>query len=157
KALGEPFRSFAPSLYCDRAIVGSWDRGADEPIKPYTTAETMNCGWGWQIDHEHHINRGYVHSSAYLSETDAEAELRAKNPKMGPTRVVRYVSGRYERNWVKNVVAIGNASGFVEPLESTGLAVIGQMSLALAVALEDGDRTPGPAIAGQFNKRFAQH
>src|SRR5581483_8509675 len=58
---------------------------------------------------------------------------------------------------VKNVVAIGNSSGFVEPLESTGLAVIGQMSLALAVALEDSDRTPGPAIAGQFNKRFALH
>ena len=123
KTLKEPFQSFASSLYCDQAVVGSWDR-TDEPIKPYTTAETMDAGWCWQIDHEHHINRGYVHSSAYMSAADAEAELRAKNPRIGPTRLVKYVSGRYERSWVKNVCAIGNSSGFVEPLESTGLSAI---------------------------------
>ncbi|HEX3313333.1 MAG TPA: tryptophan halogenase family protein [Gemmataceae bacterium] len=156
KALQEPFRSFASSLYCDRAVVGSWDR-TDEPIKPYTTAETMQCGWCWQIDHEHHINRGYVHSSAYLSDGEAEAEFRAANPRLGETRIVRYVSGRHERSWVKNVVAIGNSSGFVEPLESTGLAALCTQSQAVAEMLFDTDQDPGPAMIGQYNKRFALH
>jgi tryptophan halogenase len=155
KTLGEPFVSYASSLYNDRAVVGSWER-TDEPIKPYTTAETMEAGWCWQIDHEHHINRGYVYSSAFLGEADAEAEFRAKNPKIAKTRVVRFVTGRYERDWVKNVVAIGNSSGFVEPLESTGLAAICGQSQALAETLFDADGDPGPAIIGQFNKRFVR-
>ena len=119
KALGEPFVSFKRSLFCDRAVVGGWDRGRDEPIKPYTTCETMDAGWCWQIEHENRINRGYVYSSDFISDEEAEREFRAKNPKVGPTRIVRFVSGRYQRGWVKNVVAIGNASGFVEPLEAT--------------------------------------
>ena len=120
KALGEPFRSFKASLFCERAVVGGWQR-SEEPIKPYTTAETMNAGWCWQIEHEHRINRGYVYSPDFISDDEAEQEFRAKNPKVGSTRIVKFVSGRYERAWVKNVVAIGNAGGFVEPLESTSL------------------------------------
>jgi tryptophan halogenase len=155
QTLKEPFISFRPSLFCDRAVVGEWTRD-EEPVKPYTTAETMNAGWCWQIDHEHHINRGYVHSSDFMSEADAEAEFRAKNPKIGATRIVRYKSGRYERGWVKNVVAIGNASGFVEPLESTGLGAICGQSQALAETLVDSDRQPRPTLVRQYNKRHAR-
>jgi Tryptophan halogenase len=53
----EPFQSFKASLFCDRAIWGGWQR-TDEPIRPYTTAEAMNAGWCWRIDHEFLINRG---------------------------------------------------------------------------------------------------
>jgi tryptophan halogenase len=155
QSLKEPFISFRPSLYCDRAIIGDWTRD-EEPIKPYTTAETMDAGWCWQIDHEHHINRGYVHSSDFMSEAEAEAELRAKNPKIGPTRVVKYKSGRYERGWVKNVVAIGNASGFVEPLESTGLGAICGQSQALAETLVDCDRDLRPSLIRQYNIRHGR-
>ena len=63
RAFEEPYVSYSPALFCDRAVIGGWDRGADEPILPYTTAETMDAGWAWQIEHEHHINRGYVYSS----------------------------------------------------------------------------------------------
>src|SRR5262249_55670710 len=67
KTLNEPFISFKSSLFCDKAVVGGWKRGPDEPIKPYTTAETMDAGWCWQIEHEFRINRGYVYSSAFIS------------------------------------------------------------------------------------------
>ena len=63
RTLQEPFNSFSDSLFCDRAIVGNWDR-TTEPILPYTTAETMDCGWCWQIHHEPTINRGYVYCSS---------------------------------------------------------------------------------------------
>jgi hypothetical protein len=79
----------------------------------------MSAGWSWQIEHEHRIHRGYVYSPAFISDEDAERELRARNPKIGPTRIVKFVSGRYEHAWRSNVIAIGNASGFVEPLEAT--------------------------------------
>ena len=154
KTFGERFVSFKSSLFCDRAVVGGWDR-TDEPIKPYTTAETMNAGWCWQIEHEHRINRGYVYSSDFISDTDAEGEFRRKNPKVTNTRVVKFVSGRYERSWVKNVVAIGNAAGFVEPLESTSLGVICFDSHALAESLRDTDLRPRPTQVRQYNQRTA--
>jgi len=138
KTLGVPFVSFENSLFCDRAVVGGWDR-TDEPIHPYTTCETMDCGWCWQIEHEARINRGYVYSSAFISDDEAEREFRGKNPKVGPTRIVKFVSGRYRQCWVKNVVAIGNANGFVEPLEATALGAIAQQSRTLADTLVDGD------------------
>jgi tryptophan halogenase len=152
KTLQMPFVSFKRSLFCDRAVVGGWDRGPDEVIKPYTTAETMNSGWCWQIEHDDRINRGYVYSSDFISEGDAEEELRRKNPKVGPTRVVRFVSGCYERVWEKNVVAIGNSGGFVEPLESTSLFVICDQAWALAQSLVEADLKPGKTIADAYNK-----
>jgi tryptophan halogenase len=154
-ALAEPFVSFQGSLFCDRAVVGGWDRG-DEVIHPYTTCETMDCGWAWQIEHETRINRGYVFASAFVSDEQAEREFRGKNPRVGPTRVVRFLSGRRERAWVKNVVGIGNAAGFVEPLESTALGVIAMQSRLLADTLLDAGRAPTPTQAVQFNRYHAR-
>jgi tryptophan 7-halogenase len=150
RTLQEPFISFKPSLFNDRAVVGGWQR-TDEPIKPYTTAETMDAGWCWQIEHEHRIERGYVHSSSFISDDAAETEFRGKNPKVESTRIVKLISGRYERGWVKNVIAIGNASGFVEPLESTSLAAICRQTTAVAETLHDCDRQPRPSLVKQFN------
>ena len=48
----QPLELKEPAL--DEEIVGAlqwWTRGPDEPIQPYTTAETMNAGWAWRIDH----------------------------------------------------------------------------------------------------------
>jgi tryptophan halogenase len=156
KALQVPFVSFKPSLFCDRAVVGGWERGSDEVIKPYTTAETMNAGWCWQIEHDYRINRGYVYSSPFISDAEAEEEFRRKNPKVGPTRVVRFISGYYERNWEKNVAAIGNSAGFVEPLESTSLLVICDEALALARSFAECDLVPGAAIRDTYNKWCTQ-
>lgn len=124
RAMNEPFRPFSSGLFCDRAVIGGWDRGAD-PLVAYTTAETMDSGWCWKIEHEHWVNRGYVYASQFISDDAALEEFLRKNPKVSNTpRVVKFRSGRYERSWVKNVVAIGNSSGFVEPLEATALAQI---------------------------------
>jgi tryptophan 7-halogenase len=124
RELQEPFIEFSASLFNDRAILGSWERTL-EPILPYTTAETMDAGWAWRIDHEKLINRGYVFSSAHTTDDQAREEFARKNPRAKISdRVVKFRSGRYRRTWVDNVLAIGNASGFVEPLEATALMVI---------------------------------
>lgn len=152
KALEEPFNSFSSSLFCDRAVIGGWER-TDEPILPYTTAETMDHGWCWQIEHETFINRGYVYGSSFVSDEEAQAELLAKNPKISTTpRIVKFRSGRYERNWVGNVVAIGNASGFVEPLEATALAQIIYESRWLSESLRLTAGRPDEAIRSSYNR-----
>jgi tryptophan halogenase len=156
RTLKEPFLSFKSTLLCDRAVVGGWSRPPGDEILPYTTAETMDAGWCWKIEHEGRVNRGYVYSSPFISDAHAEAEFRRKNPRVDTTRVVRFVSGRYERSWVKNVVAIGNSNGFVEPLESTSLGAICDECHALAVSLADCGREPGATLAAVYNQRVRQ-
>jgi tryptophan 7-halogenase len=118
-ALASPFESFASSLFCDQAIVATVPQ--DGPIEPYTTAETMDAGWCWRIPVRGEDHRGYVHASSFLGEADAIDEMRRKNPGMGEPRVIRFRSGRHRDFWIGNTVAVGNAYGFVEPLESTAL------------------------------------
>ena len=151
KTFAEPFISYRDSLFCDRAVVGGWARNS-EPIHPYTTAETMDAGWCWQIEHENRINRGYVYSSDFISDGEAEDEFRRKNPKLTSTRIVPFVSGRYERGWVGNVVAIGNASGFVEPLEATAMLIICQQAGTLVKILAATDFSPGPEMIASYNR-----
>ena len=154
QTLGSPFRSFAGSLFVDRAVVGGWRRNPGELVKPYTTSETMNAGWCWQIEHPEKVIRGYVYASAFLSDDEAERELREKNPRVGDTRIVRFRSGFRPNGWVGNVVGIGNASGFVEPLEATALAMICSQAEALADVLHACDGQPNEthrkAVRGIF-------
>jgi tryptophan halogenase len=153
KAMEEPYISFCDSLFNDRAVVGSWER-TDEPILPYTTAETMDCGWCWRIEHERSINRGYVYSSSAISDDEARAEFMRKNPKAKTwDHVVKFRTGRYERGWVQNVLGVGNACGFVEPLESTALMVIcGQMEVFCDLVTQAGYT---PTAQKMFNADWA--
>ncbi len=152
KVLKEPFVDYRSSLYCDRAIIGGWDR-TDEPTHPYTTSETMDAGWCWQIEHEDRINRGYVFSSDFISDDEAESEFRSKNPKLSETGgIIKFRAGRYENAWVKNVVAIGNSAGFVEPLEATAIAAICSTAKALAETLAETGKNITPSIRKAFNQ-----
>lgn len=148
----EPFVSFDRALFCDRAVVGGWSR-SDEPILPYTTAETMDAGWAWQIEHEHFVNRGYVYSSQAISDDEAEAEFLRKNPKVTATRSVKFRSGHYRRAWVENVVAIGNSCGFVEPLEATALMAVDAQSETLVQMLQQSQLSPTPTMRDLYNEQ----
>jgi tryptophan halogenase len=125
KTLNEPFIGYENSLFNDRAVLGSWQIEPGEVILPYTTAETMNSGWAWRIDHQDSVNRGYVYSSAHISDEEAQAEFAAKNPRAKLwNKVIKFRTGRFERCWVENVLGLGNAYAFVEPLESTALMAV---------------------------------
>ena len=156
KALGEPFISFASRSICDRAIVGGWER-TDEPILPYTTAETMDAGWCWQIEHEKQINRGYVYcSSAHLRRRSRAPSSCARTPRPRPGAIVKFRSGRYQRGWVDNVVAIGNAGGFVEPLEATALMIVcAQCQTLVASPAGSEPHRPRRPCGRLYNEVFA--
>ena len=156
RTLDEPFFSYADTLLCDRAVIGGWPR-TSEPIKPYTTVETMAAGWCWQIEHENSINRGYVYSSKFISDADALTEFLQKNPPVTTEpRVVKFRSGRYARNWVGNVVGVGNSVGFVEPLEATAIQVICVEVSTLADSLLDCLGEPTPTLIELYNRYNAQ-
>jgi tryptophan halogenase len=152
KALEEPFVSFSNSLFCDRAVIGGWERGPDEPILPYTTAETMDSGWAWRIDHERLINRGYVYCSQAISDEAAAEEFQRKNPKAKvEPKIVKFRSGYHKRQWVDNVVAFGNAGGFVEPLESTAIMILCSHVQTLVNFLIHSSLEPTPTMHRLYN------
>ncbi len=157
KALEEPFVSFDKSLFCDRAVIGGWERGPDEPILPYTTAETMDSGWAWRIDHEHLINRGYVYCSDAISDEAAAEEFQRKNPKARvEPKIVKFRSGYFRRQWVDNVVAFGNAGGFVEPLESTAIMILCSHIQTLVNFLLHTSLEPTPSMRTLYNELTAR-
>jgi tryptophan halogenase len=80
-----------------------------------------------------------------------------KNPRIAnEPRVVKFRTGRYARNWVGNVVGIGNSVGFVEPLEATALQVICVEASTLADRLIDSLCAPTPTLIQLYNNYNAQ-
>lgn len=128
KALGELFISFSESLLCDRAIAMQIPTNIHkEGIEPYTTATALSSGWVWNIPLYGRIGTGYVYSSQFLSPEEAEQEFRQHLGERAENCQALHLKMRIGRNrnaWVKNCVAIGLSSGFVEPLESTGIFFI---------------------------------
>lgn len=128
KALGEPFISFSDSLLCDSAIAMQIPTDIKKDgINPYTTATALSSGWVWNIPLYGRIGTGYVYSSAFISKEEAEREFRQHLGEASDGRKASHIKMRIGRNrnsWVKNCVAIGLSSGFVEPLESTGIFFI---------------------------------
>lgn len=122
KEMGARFLSFEKSLFTDMAVVAEVPHGGH--LKPYTLAESMECGWCWNIPQEESDHRGYVFSSRFCTVEEAAAEMRRKNPDMSDYWTVKFRSGRHDEFWKGNVIAIGNSYGFVEPLESTAIQIV---------------------------------
>jgi tryptophan halogenase len=153
KTLGQRFVSYSDTLFCDRAAIGSWAR--DDAIRPHTTTETMDSGWCWRIEFDDMVTRGYVYSSQFISDDEAVEEMRSKNPKLGDEiRIIQFPRGRYENYFVKNVIAIGNSSGFVEPLEATALHLIAVQVSAACGALLDSNCMIQPIVQKTINQQF---
>ncbi|MBE7217074.1 MAG: tryptophan 7-halogenase [Caulobacteraceae bacterium] len=150
ETLGVPYEDWNAWLPCDRALaVPSARTGA---IAPYTRSTASAAGWRWRIPLQHRTGNGYVYASALLSDEDAARELLAglDAEALGDPRPLRFRTGRRARAWEKNVVAVGLASGFMEPLESTSIHLI-QAAIAKLLALFP-DRAFDPLVTAEFNR-----
>jgi tryptophan halogenase len=157
KALEEPFISFASQLLCDRAIAIQMPRDNEKMgMNPYTQATAMKAGWSWNIPLYDRDGTGYVYSSAFVTPEEAEREYRAHLGPASEGRKANHIQMRIGRNrnsWVKNCVAIGLSSGFVEPLESTGIFFI-QHAVEQLVSHLSGEKID-PLMVKSYNKVVA--
>jgi tryptophan halogenase len=124
KAFNEPFEDWTQWLPCDRAVAMPCQTRT--PLAPYTSAIAMPAGWRWRIPLQHRTGNGYVYSSAFTSDEEAREALvgAVEGEPIAEPRVLKFKAGRRKRSWVKNCIAVGLSSGFLEPLESTSIYLI---------------------------------
>ena len=134
QTLGVPFTDWSEFLPCDRAIAVPCELGGDH--EPLTRSTARSAGWQWRIPLQHRIGNGHVYSSAHM-EDEAALDLLLGSldgrPLAEPNRL-RFTTGHRARMWEKNVVALGLAGGFLEPLESTAIHLV-QSGIARLMAL----------------------
>ena len=124
KTLKGPWEDWSPWLPCDRA----WAIPTENvgPPAPYTRATAREAGWQWRIPLQHRTGNGYVFSSRHISEDRARDTLLAhlEGKPLAEPRLLTFPAGRRTAAWTKNCVAMGLASGFLEPLESTSIYLV---------------------------------
>ena len=105
-----------------RSVVAWWD----EPCPCVTTnATAMKYGWSWNINIRNRSGNGYIYDPDHISLDQAVEEASQRfNKKIEPIANFSFMPGMMRRAWRNNVFAIGLSSGFLEPLEANGIAVI---------------------------------
>ena len=116
-------------LFTNAAVASQIDYETDdEPQVPYVTAQATDLGWIWKTPVKDRIGSGLCYNSNLTTKQEAEdhfvqhwGEHRLKTGKFNH---VPFEPKYNRKNWRGNCFSVGLASGFIEPLESTGLALL---------------------------------
>ncbi|AQR75781.1 tryptophan halogenase [Sphingomonas sp. LM7] len=152
--LGVSYEDWSHWLLCDGALAVQSERAGLPPSCTTVTART--AGWQWRIPLRKREGNGLVFSSRFQSDDQAREELLAHllgEPTMEP-RKLRFTPGRRQVAWAKNCVALGLASGFLEPLESTSIALIETGIERLKSLFPDKDFDP--TVIAEYNEQSAE-
>lgn len=122
------FEDWTKWLPCDRAVavpcaLTDTGGGANEPL---TRSTAKSAGWQWRIPLQHRVGNGHVYSSSHMDQDEATGILLSSldgKPIKDPHHL-RFMAGHRHKAWDKNVVALGLAAGFLEPLESTAIHLV---------------------------------
>ena len=145
----EDWRHWLP---CDAAVAVQTESVA--PPLPYTRSIAREAGWQWRIPLQHRVGNGVVFSSRYWSDDEAVSRLldNVHGEVLTEPRVIKFHTGQRRRHWHKNCVAMGLASGFIEPLESTSIHLIQRSIIRLMQMFPyDGIRQPD---VDEFNNQM---
>jgi tryptophan 7-halogenase len=136
--LGVGFDDWSHWLPCDRAWAVPCARV--DPVTPYTRATARTAGWQWRIPLQHRTGNGHVFCSSAISEDEAAAMLLGNldGTAEAEPRLLRFITGKRKAFWAHNCVALGLASGFMEPLESTSIHLVQAGIARLLQFLPDG-------------------
>ncbi len=118
------YEDWSSYLPCDSAV--AFQTIVDTPAQPYTACYAHTAGWRWNIPVQHRVGNGVVFCSRHMSADEARHRLITESggtPVKDPW-LIRIKAGRRRKTWNKNVIAIGLAGGFIEPLESTSIHLI---------------------------------
>jgi tryptophan halogenase len=123
-ALGVGFQDWGQWLPNDRAV--TMPSANSGPPTPFTRSTAHGAGWQWRIPLQHRTGNGHVYSSRHLSDDEATSVLLSHldGEALAEPRMLRFQTGRREAFWVGNCIALGLASGFMEPLESTSIHLV---------------------------------
>lgn len=124
QALKTGYEDWSNWLPCDRAWAVPCESVGD-PI-PYTRSTAHAAGWQWRIPLQHRIGNGHVFASKFMSEDEARSILlnNLDGKPLAEPRLLKFVTGKRKKFWNKNCLAVGLASGFMEPLESTSIHLV---------------------------------
>ena len=162
---GVPYNSVSNVLYNDSALaVQAPYKNTDDPIASHTLATAQSAGWIWNIGLQNRRGIGHVYSSKYISDDNAERELRNYlEPIVGRSEAeqlsVRKISinpGHRSEFWHRNCVAIGLSAGFVEPLEASALVLVEYSARMIAEQMPE-NRDVMSLTAKRFNEKFTNH
>jgi tryptophan halogenase len=153
QALETGYEEWTRWLPCDRAV--AIPSSADAQPLPYTRSTALDAGWQWRIPLQHRTGNGYVYSSAHVGDEAAARAALAQidGEPLGDPRFLRFAAGRRRKLWNRNVVALGLAGGFLEPLESTSIHLV-QAGISKLFALFP-DRDFDPALEAEYNRLSA--
>ena len=136
----EDWRHWLP---CDSAVAVQTE--SVQPPIPYTRSIAREAGWQWRIPLQHRVGNGVVFGSGHWSDDEAVARLlgNVQGRVLTEPRVIKFKTGQRRRHWHRNCVAMGLASGFIEPLESTSIHLIQRSIIRLMQMFPyDGIRQP---------------
>ena len=122
EVMGEEYVSYGDTLINNKVLRAQIPyKNKEKELKNYTNCVALKNGWCWEIPLWDKMSVGYVHTNKFATEEEIEKEFFDQVGEVDYD-IVEFKTGRYKRGWVKNVVAVGLSYGFVEPLESTGIA-----------------------------------
>ena len=124
QTLKSGFEDWGKWLPCDRAAAVGCESSEDQ--QPLTRSTAQKAGWQWRIPLQHRTGNGYVYSSAHISDDEAASMLLVNldGKPLSDPRFLKFRAGHRKKAWVKNVVSLGLAGGFLEPLESTSIHLV---------------------------------
>jgi len=152
EALKAGYQDWTKWLPCDRALAVPTQNAG--PPASFTQVTAREAGWQWRIPLQHRTGNGHVYCSGFTSDERARDVLLAnlEGKVLAEPLPLRFTTGRRNKAWSKNCVALGLASGFLEPLESTSIHLI-QRGIAMLLKFFP-DRSFEPADIDRFNKIF---
>jgi len=153
-ALKSEFEDWSHWLPCNSALAVPCKSGGG--LTPYTRSTARKAGWQWRIPLQHRIGNGYVFCDAFTSVDEASEALLANldGEALANPKLIKFTTGRRREAWRKNCVALGLASGFLEPLESTSIHLVESGIGKLIELLPDRDFEP--KLAEDYNRMMGQ-